>query len=250
MNCPKCGRTLSQGEICPCQQLDVYKRQMELENEQALEEENQELQYEKNRKKKTKKIKEVSEKSNNVTNKISQFFNDMIFNIKNFDDIEDNYISEENKNYAITLSILNIIFTTLLIYLLLSKSVLSLIFTYFSVFSSISKGALFFASFAITIIPIVAINLLSSFLTKENQIFNITASYIFTIPMTFIYIILTALSPSLGVIFLPVILNFKIIWTYEFLSNYEEKKSRIFLFASIFLLIYSIIIFTILKLIS
>lgn len=250
MNCPKCGKTLINGEICPCQQLDIFQRQMELEKEQAEEQEAREIEYNNQIKQKNKKINNFSDKGNNILNVITDFLKEMFFNFKNIKNIKENYIEKENKSYAISLYIINLILTSFMIYLLFSKTLLSMIFLYFSLFSYASSAILFFGSFIITVSSVVLFHFGTSYCIKKNPLYEISASYIYTIPATLIVIILSLISSFAGIIILPTILIFKAIWTNKILVENGNEIDKSIIFISIGSIIISSLMLIILKLIS
>ena len=137
-----------------------------------------------------------------------------------------------------------------MIYLLFSKTLLSMIFLYFSLFSYASSAILFFGSFIITVSSVVLFHFGTSYCIKKNPLYEISASYIYTIPATLIVIILSLISSFAGIIILPTILIFKAIWTNKILVENGNEIDKSIIFISIGSIIISSLMLIILKLIS
>lgn len=250
MNCQKCGRILGYGEHCSCEQLDVFRRQMELEKEHDEEEEILELKYKNSLKNKTDKMKKSSENSNKILDIIADFFKDMFFNFKNFNDIQENYIDKKDKSYMIVLYVLNVLISSVMVYFILSKSVVNFIFSYFSVFEPTSDILIFFTATVISMISIAAKTLCLNIPNKNNKSYEISASYIYTIPMKLIVIILTFISKFLGLILLPSIFCFEMIWLYRIFKDNEKNELKIVIYLSSLMILISSVIIILIKLIS
>lgn len=249
MNCQKCGRTLSFGEVCQCEHLDIFKRQVELEQEKELNEENAILEHDKNIKEKNKKIKKRNENAEKITNNISEFFKDMFFNFKNMDEI-DTFILQENNSYTVALYAINFVLSIILYYMLLSKSLVSTIFTYYSAFSVKTPYVIFIASIFLSLLTILITNLCISFIINKKAVYEISAGYIYEIPLVFIIILFTCISSFIGVVLIPVLFALKIKFIYDTFNKYKISKTKSTIIISIICLISSILFFIITKLIS
>lgn len=249
MNCPKCGKTLSFGEVCPCEHLDIYQRQIELEQEKELAEEETTIEYDNNIKEKNKKVKKKNEKAETTINHVAEFLKEMFYSFKNINQI-DEYIETENTKYTVALYIINIILTIFMYHLLLMKSAISMIFTYYSVFSIKTSYVIFIASIFIALLTIFLTNGLLTFVTKKKIFYEISAGYIYEIPLIFLIIILTCISSILGVVLLPVLLVHKVNWIQDILKKYDIDRLKSTIFISVISLISSIIFFIITKLIA
>ena len=252
MNCPNCGRTLGFGETCPCQQTEIFRRQLELESEEQKEQEQLQQEYEQSLKDRSETVKKVSEKGNKIFDWISRFAQDMFYNFMHREDIYENYINKKDTGYMIALNALNIFLMSVMTYLLLCKSFIASIFLYFSVFSISSKLALAAGSLFMMIASIVIMTLSVSYIIKDldKAIFEVSASYIYTLPVTAVIIILTLISNFAGVLLLPVLLHIKSLWIMQILKNEKRDGDKPILITCLAILLCSIVFMVTLKVIS
>lgn len=250
MICPKCGRTIEIGEICQCQQLDVARRQMELEKEQKENNENQKIQYNKSIKEKSEKMQAASRAADEAMDNAANMGKSWFECFKDMNQIDKLYVNRADTKMAIVLMIIHLVLNTILVYLALTKSPLSLIFSFMSVFTGRNNIALLFGSLCISALPMLSKLGILKFKAEDNCLYEVTSEYIYTIPVTLLGIILMLLSGVIGIIVLLPIISFGTMWTEAILEKYSMDKNKAQLCLTINSVVISILAIIICRLIA
>lgn len=235
MVCPNCGRTIEYGEICQCQQLEVARRQEELNNENTENNENKRIRYERQTKEKSEKIQEASEKAEEAMDNVVNFGKYIVDCFKDMKNIDKNFINKQDIKSSTILIIVHTILTILLVYLALTKQPITLIFSLMSIFKTHTTAALLLASISITVMCMFSKLGMLFYKAKNSCFYELTSEYIFTIPFTLLAIITTLLNGIIGMIFTIPIICFGTLWTYNALERNGMEKEKAMIAISIVL---------------
>lgn len=250
MICPSCGRTLEVGEICPCQALNVARRDAELANEAENIKENNRISHEKKSKEKSEKVQAAAEKTDAAIDSAMNFGKRMVECFKNIDKIDELYISKAGLSDVVIVAAIHILLNILLVYLALCNSPLGLAFIAISVFSSRVKSALTIGAITIGILPMCAKFGIMKFKAGEKYMKEVTSEYIYTIPATLIAIIVSLISPGLGLAFIMPIVVFGSLWTAARLEKNGSTKEVSIIITTGIMFILSVLVIIICNLIA